>query len=102
MSTTPSQDSTKDQPLHRTNIMEMDDDEYESFITGLRERRMKSIRDFEEMTAMREKAAQARQLDSLDHELKMFSKELTQWDKVMTKLEVRATKLRTLRLLIED
>jgi hypothetical protein len=101
MPITPSPDLIKDTPLHRTTIIEMSDDEYESFIEGLRERRMKSIRDYEEMAAMRVAAEKAKQLDTLDHELNMFEKEMKQWTRIMVKVEKRAVKLRTLRLLID-
>jgi hypothetical protein len=91
-----------DTPAKRVNIMDMSHEEMEAFLSGIRERRLKSIQIYEETELLREQARKLKLDKTLDHELKMWSKELAQLDKVIEKVEKRTVKLRAIRLQLED
>ena len=91
-----------DTPTKRVNVLDMSDKELEVFLTGIRERRLKSVKIFEEGELLREEARK-KQLDkSLEHELKMSQKEIAQLDKVIEKVEKRTVKIRAIKLQLED
>ena len=91
-----------DTPTNKVNILEMSDKDLVAFLTGIRERRLKAVKIFEETELLREQARKLQLDKTLDHELKMCTKELAQLDKVIEKVEKRTIKLRALRLQLED
>jgi len=91
-----------DTPAHRVNVMEMDDNTLDAFLLNIRDRRLHSVRIFEESEQLRELARRQKMTKVLDHEQAMCKKELTQLDKVIDKVEKRVLKLRALRLQLED
>ena len=91
-----------DTPIKRVNITEMTDDQLSSWLIGIRERRLKAVQIFEESQALKEQARKLKLDKKLEHELKMFERERTQLDKVIEKVEKRATGLRALQLQLED
>tara|TARA_R100000687_G_C6404117_1_gene143291 strand:+ start:201 stop:485 length:285 start_codon:yes stop_codon:yes gene_type:complete len=91
-----------DTPAKRTNILDMSYEEMEAFLSGIRERRLKSVHIYEETELLREQARKLKLDKTLDHELKMCEKELAQLDKVITKVEKRTVNLRAIRLQLED
>tara|TARA_B100000131_G_scaffold177682_1_gene171454 strand:- start:4 stop:288 length:285 start_codon:yes stop_codon:yes gene_type:complete len=91
-----------DTPTDRVNVIEMDDKQLEAFITGIRERRLRAVKIFEEGELLREEARKKKLDKSLEHELKMLQKEIAQIDKVIEKLEKRIIKVRAIKLQLED
>ena len=91
-----------DTPTNKVNILEMSDQDLVAFITGILEGRLKAVKIFEETELLREQARKLQLDKTLDHELKMCTKELAQLDKVIEKVEKRTIKLRALRLQLED
>jgi len=91
-----------DTPTKRVNVLDMSDKELEVFLTGIRERRLKAIKIFEEGELLREEARKKHLDKSLEHELKMSQKEIAQLDKVIEKVEKRTVKIRAIKLQLED
>ena len=90
-----------DTPISLIDISQMDDKTIDAMLTNIRERRMKPVRVYEEMSLL-QAAARRENLDKqLTKQLEMFIKERDRADKAMDKLEARSTKLRALRLEIE-
>ena len=90
-----------DTPIKLTNISEMSDKELDAMIYNIRERRLKPVRDFEELSTLKAAALKQNLGKQLTRQLDMFEKELARADKALEKIEVRAIKLRALKLEIE-
>ena len=90
-----------DTPIKLTNISEMSDKELDAMIYNIRERRLKPVRDFEELSTLKAAALKQNLGKQLTRQLDMFEKELARADKALEKIEVRAIKLRALTLEIE-
>lgn len=91
-----------DTPVKRLNITEMSDDQLTSWLVGIRERRLRAVQIFEETQALKDRAYKLKLDAKFEHEMKMFERERTQLDKVIEKVEKRATGLRALQLQLED
>ena len=90
-----------DTPIKLVNISEMDDQDIDALILNIRERRMRPVEIYNEMTLM-QAASRREQLETtLNKHLGMFEKELDRADRAMSKLEQRSTKLRALKLELE-
>ena len=89
-------------PIDVQTIIAMNDDDIEALIHNIRERRMKPIHDYEEMTEMRKLALKEGLEKQYDKQMEMFAKQLAHADRVLDKLEDRSRKLRALRMQIED
>ena len=90
-----------DTPIKLTDISEMSDKELDAMIYNIRERRLKPVRDFEELSTLKAAALKQNLGKQLTRQLDMFEKELARADKALEKIEVRAIKLRALKLEIE-
>ena len=90
-----------DTPIKLPNISEMSDKELDAMIYNIRERRLKPVRDFEELSTLKAEALKQNLGKQLTRQLDMFEKELARADKALEKIEVRAIKLRALKLEIE-
>jgi len=90
-----------DTPIKLTNISEMSDKELDAMIYNIRERRLKPVRDFEELSTLKAEALKQNLGKQLTRQLEMFEKELARAEKALEKIEVRAIKLRALKLEIE-
>tara|TARA_Y100001963_G_C6612760_1_gene367848 strand:+ start:481 stop:765 length:285 start_codon:yes stop_codon:yes gene_type:complete len=90
-----------DTPANRTYIADMSDDEIDAFLTSVRDRRLKSIKAYEETEALRWQARIMKLDKHLDHQLKMFEKERGQMDRILAKVEKRVLQIRALRLQLE-
>ena len=90
-----------DTPIKLTNISEMSDKELDAMIYNIRERRLKPVLDFEELSTLKAEALKQNLGKQLTRQLEMFEKELARADKALEKIEVRAIKLRALKLEIE-
>tara|TARA_R100000656_G_scaffold123991_1_gene101231 strand:+ start:1048 stop:1335 length:288 start_codon:yes stop_codon:yes gene_type:complete len=90
-----------DTPIKLTNISEMSDEELDALIHNIRERRLKPVRDYEELSTLKAEAIKQDLGKQLTRQLDMFEKELARVDRALDKVEVRAIKLRALKLEIE-
>ena len=82
-----------DTPINLTNISEWSDDDVEAHLHNIRERRMRPVKVYEEMSIL-----QAAAKEILKKQLEMFVKESERADKAINNLEKRSTRLRALRL----
>ena len=87
-----------DTPINLTNISEWSDDDVEAHLHNIRERRMKPVRVYEEMSLLQAAAKREGLEEDLNKQLGMFAKELARADKALDTLDKRSTKLRALRL----
>ena len=90
-----------DTPIKLTDISKMSDEQLDAMIHNIRERRLKPVRDFEELSTLKAEALKQNLGKQLTRQLEMFEKELARADKALEKIEVRAIKLRALKLEIE-
>ena len=92
----------QDTPIALANISNMSVEEREALLTNIRERRLKPVRVYEELSLM-QAAARKEQLEKQwAKALELFEKDLTRADKAIDKLESRAVKLRAIELEIEQ
>ncbi len=90
-----------DTAIALNDISKMTDEEIDAIIFNIRERRMRPVRVYEEMTLM-QAAARRDQLETqLARQLEMFNKELGRVDRAIDKIEQRSTKLRAIKLELE-
>ena len=77
-------------------------EERELLLDGIRERRLKPVKIYEELSLMQEQAKQQKLEEQWEKSLEMFKKDLARADKSITNLEARSRKLRALELEIEQ
>ena len=80
----------------------MSEDERESLIVGIRERRLAPVKAYEELTLMQAEARKEQLEKQWTKQLEMFQKNLASADKAMETLERRGTRLRAIKLEIEE
>jgi hypothetical protein len=91
-----------DTPIALANLTQMSEDERELLVTRIRERRLAPVRAYEELTLMQSEARREK-LESMHiKQMEMFQKDLVRADKAMETLEKRSTKLRAIKLEIEE
>jgi hypothetical protein len=90
-----------DTPIKLTDISEMSDEDLDALIYNIRDRRLKPVRDFEELSALKTEAIKQDLNKQLTRQLTMFEKELSRVNKALEKIELRSIKLRALKLEIE-
>lgn len=91
-----------DNPIALADITQMSDDEVELLLTQIRERRLSPVRVYEELTLMKAEARKALLEEMLVKQLTMFEKDLARLDSNIEKVELRARKLRGIKLEIES
>ena len=91
-----------DTPIALADLTQMSEDERELLVNQIRERRLAPVRAYEELSLM-QAAARKEQLEKQwAKALEMFQKDLTRADKALENLEKRSTKLRAIKLEIEQ
>lgn len=80
------------------DIASMDDAAIETILDHIRERRLNSVRVYEQAQALKQSLRDERDQAALTKQLAMFVKNLAALDKAMATLEDRVTKIRALRL----
>jgi hypothetical protein len=91
-----------DTPIALANLTQMSEDERELLVTRIRERRLAPVRAYEELTLMQSEVRREK-LESMHiKQMEMFQKDLVRADKAMETLEKRSTKLRAIKLEIEE
>ena len=91
-----------DTPIALADLTQMTEDERELLVTRIRERRLAPVRAYEELTAMQAEARKEMLEKQWLQQLTMFCKDLARADKAMETLEKRGTKLRAIKLELED
>jgi hypothetical protein len=91
-----------DTPIALANLTQMSEDERELLVTKIRERRLAPVRAYEELSLMQAEARKEQLEKTWSKALEMFTKDLTRADKAMESLEKRGTKLRAIKLEIEQ
>ena len=87
-----------DTPINLTNISEWSDDDVEAHLHNIRERRMRPVKVYEEMSMLQAAAKREGLEEIVKKQLEMFVKESERADKAINNLEKRSTRLRALRL----
>jgi len=90
-----------DTPIELVDITKLSLDDHEAMLYNIRERRLKPVKAYEELTLMKEEARKANCLAQYERQMGMFEKELARVDKAMEKVEARHIKLRALKLEID-
>ena len=91
-----------DTPIALADLTQMTEDERELLVTKLRERRLAPVRAYEELSLMKMEARKEMLETQWAKALEMFQKDLARTDKAMEALEKRGTKLRAIKLEIEQ
>jgi len=91
-----------DTPIALADLTQMTEDERELLVNQIRERRLAPVRAYEELTLMKTEARKEHLEIVWTKQLGMFEKDLTRADKALTALEKRGTKLRAIKLEIEQ
>ena len=92
----------EDSPIALADLKKMTVEERELLLDGIRERRLKPVKIYEELSLMQEQAKQQKLEEQWEKSLEMFKKDLARADKSITNLEARSRKLRALELDIEQ
>jgi|TARA_R110000751_G_scaffold37010_8_gene89961 hypothetical protein len=92
----------EDSPIALADLKKMTVEERELLLDGIRERRLKPVKIYEELSLMQEQAKQQKLEEQWEKSLEMFKKDLARADKSITNLEARSRKLRALELEIEQ
>lgn len=91
----------KDTPTHRATINEIADDEYETFLNGIRERRLQPIKVYAEGQALKAKVKLEKDKIKLDKQLILMEKNRERLEFAMVKYEERARMIRRLQIEID-
>lgn len=90
-----------DSPVHRATISEVKEDEYLAMLEGIRERRLKILRQLKEAEEVKRKIKIEKMMEKYAHQIEILQRELTRLDKGIEKCEERMFKIRAMRLEIE-
>jgi predicted negative regulator of RcsB-dependent stress response len=91
-----------DTPIALANLTQMSPEEHEALLTNIRDRRLAPVRVYEELTLMQSQARREKLEEMWAKQLAIFQKDLARADKAMTTLEKRSTRLRAIKLEIEE
>ncbi len=91
-----------DTPIEIVDMTKLTPEERELLIDGIRERRLKPVKVYEELSLMQAQAKKEALEVQWAKMLEMFDKELVRADKAMEKLEDRARKIRAMEMEIEQ
>ena len=91
-----------DTPIALANLTQMTEDERELLVTRIRERRLAPVRAYEELTTAMKLVRKDKLEMQWTKQLEMFAKNLSSANKAMETLEKRGTKLRAIKLELED
>lgn len=91
-----------DTPFKRRLFVELSLTEQDDYLQGLRDRRLRAVREYKAMQELKQRAKDERTRKQIDDCLRMLQKELDAAEKALDKVEVRANKLHALRLMVES
>ena len=90
-----------DTPIALADLTKMSPQEREDLIIAIRDRRLRPVKAYEELSQMKAEARKEQLEATWSKQLEMFEKDLKRADKAMDTLTARGTKLRALELEIE-
>jgi hypothetical protein len=90
-----------DTPIALADVTQLTLDEHELLLEGIRERRLRPVVIYEELSLMKAEAKKEMLETQWAKALEMFSKELARADKAMETVEARSRKLRMIKMEIE-
>jgi len=93
---------TTNTPIDVTDLSKMSEKERDDLLIQIRERRLRSVKIYEELSLMKAEARKEQLEGQLNKALEMFNKDLVRVDKALTSLENRSVKLRSIELEIEQ
>lgn len=76
----------------------MSDDDLDEFLEGVRERRLRYIKELQEAERLKHEARVEKLRDKLDKQMKMLGKEITRLDKVIAALDKRITNIQAIKI----
>jgi|TARA_R110002167_G_scaffold307972_4_gene512604 hypothetical protein len=91
-----------DTPISLADLTKMSPEEREALLSLIRDRRMRPVRIYEELSLMQAEARKEHLEKQWAKALEMFAKELERADRAMDKVQQRGTKLRAIELEIEQ
>ena len=91
-----------DTPIALASLKAMTVEERELLLDGIRERRLKPVKIYEELSLMQSEARKEKLEEQWEKSLEMFQRDLIRVDKSIETLEARARKLRALEMEIEQ
>jgi|TARA_Y100000034_G_C6875491_1_gene400333 hypothetical protein len=101
METDPLRDANQspdDTPMHRKTITEMADNEIDTMLDGLRERRMKTVQVYQDAENAKAELKREKDTETLNKKLAVFKKKLDAAEKAQDALDAYSLKIRALRL----
>ena len=87
--------------IERRNLADFSDDQIDLMLEQIRERRLKPVLVYMESQELKQKAREADCIETLEKQLSMFAKEKERMDALLEKMELRALKIRAIRLEID-
>ena len=87
-----------DTPIELASLQQMSSEEIDTLLSQIRERRLRPVREYEEMLALKDSARKEQLLKQWIRHTEMFAKELSQLDAKILKIEDRAIKMRALKM----
>jgi hypothetical protein len=91
-----------DTPIALADLTQMTVQERELLLDGIRDRRLKPVKIYEELSLMQSEARKEKLEQQWEKSLEMFQKDLARVDKAIETLEARGRKLRAFELEIEQ
>ena len=91
-----------DTPIALANMTQLDEGERNALIEGIRERRLRPVVIYEQLSLMQAEARKEHLEEQWAKQLEMFKKELVRADKAFDTLQARSVKLRTIEMEIES
>ena len=91
----------RDTPTDRTSIELLTDDELDAMLEVIRERRLKLVKQMQDLEAARHNARREVIAGKVEKHFEMLVKEMQGFDKHIEKVEKRLLKIRALRLELE-
>jgi hypothetical protein len=91
-----------DNAFERKLFIAMSPSEQETYIEGIRQRRLASVNAYNKTVAIKQKARDQSTRDKIDKQSAMMEKELIALDKALSKVEARAASLVALSLIVDS
>jgi hypothetical protein len=91
-----------DTPIALADLTKMTPEEHEALVVQIRDRRLKPVRVYEELSLMKAEARKEMLEKQWAKQLEMFEKELVRADRAIQKIEMRQVKLRAMKMEIEE
>ena len=88
---------SSDTPMHRTTILEMNDEQLTECVVNRRERRLRAVKIHAEAVRLETESRHTKLNADLKKQCEMFEKDMATIDKAMDRMEKRAIKIMTIK-----